>query len=199
MVDKNEILKRFADYFHHSGNVTVDDQGLVSVTDDVYMGRKRDKLPVAFDFVGDFVCAEVGLKTLEGAPNRVGRDVSLQGNLLTSLQGFPQEVGRNVRLDNNQLTDLKGLPSKLSGSLVIIYNPLTSLEGFPTSVGEVYLGYQENLPLLRTLGAQTIVLWEKSRYEVEQILNKYAGQGRAAAIDCKRDLVRAGFEGNARW
>jgi hypothetical protein len=33
----------------------------------------------------------------------------------------------------------------------------------------------------------------------EEILNRYAGQGKRALFDCQKDLEDAGFEGNAKW
>jgi hypothetical protein len=201
MVEKQKILDTFLDSFHHTGNVTVDDDGLVSVSGEVVMMREQDSFPVYFDRVGDrLVCAKIGLKTLIGGPKSVKKSVMLQGNMLTSLHGFPQILlGGEVRLDDNLLSNLKGLPSKISGTLVAIYNPLDSLEGFPEDVDEVFLPYGANLPLLRALTARKIVLWGTTTSAVEQIMNQYAGEGKRGAIRCQKALIAAGFEGNAKW
>jgi len=202
VVDKQKILDTFLDSFHHTGNVTIDDDGLVSVSGEVVMMREQDSFPVDFDRVGDkFLCAKSGLKTLIGAPKSVKKSVLLQGNMLTSLHGFPQTllVGGEVRLDDNLLSNLKGLPSRIPGTLVAIYNPLESLEGFPEDVDEVFLPYGPNLPLLRALTARNIVLWGTTTSAVQKIMNQYAGSGKRGVIRCQKELISAGFEGNAKW
>jgi len=92
--------------------------------------------------------------------------------------------------------------------MIIRETVIKSLEGFPEKIGtQLELPYTKNLPLLRTLVAEEILLvpWDNSQesadmaYKVEQILNKYAGQGKMAIFDCQKDLEDAGFEENARW
>ena len=158
---------------------------------------------------GYFGAEHCQLTNLEGAPKRIGGYFNVSGNKIKSLAGFPEHVGGAIFLHDNLLTSLKGLPETMSDDLEIHGNDLTSLEGFPRSIaGWVTLDYTPTMPLLRTLGALHVNLvvtiedgGKETKTKLQQILNdpRWIGQGRAGAIDCKRALVEAGFEGNARW
>jgi hypothetical protein len=88
-----ELLKK---YFKTTGEITIDDKGLVSCTGDLNLKyrKKWERLPVAFDKVrGNFWCDDNKLKTLEGAPTSVGGDFVCNNNQLTTLLGAPTSVG----------------------------------------------------------------------------------------------------------
>jgi hypothetical protein len=183
MVDKKEILELFKKYFKTTDEITIDDKGLVSCTGDVGLQPelKHERLPVSFDMVdGDFWCHNNQLTTLEGAPTSVGGDFGCYHNQLTTLEGAPTSVGGDFRCYHNQLT---------------------SLEGMPAVEGTLWLSYSPTLPLLRCLLAKEIQLYPKDgkHKTAEEILNRYAGQGKRALFDCQKDLEDAGFEGNAKW
>ena len=67
--------------------------------------------------------------------------------------------------------------------------------------------YSPTMPLLRCLIAKEINLYPKTNInnQIQEILNKYAGQGRKAALDCAADLLSLGkklnidLTMNARW
>ena len=59
----------------------------------------------------DFSCSDLGLISLEGAPQEVGGDFDCSYNQLTSLEGAPQEVSRYFDCSGCQsLTSLEGAP-----------------------------------------------------------------------------------------
>ena len=87
----------------------------------------------------DFSCSDLGLISLEGAPQEVGGDFDCSYNQLTSLKGAPQEVGGEFDCSYNQLTSLKGAPMIVGGGFVCSYNQLTSLEGAPIEVGKHFI------------------------------------------------------------
>lgn len=176
-----------------------------------------------------FHASSNNLTSLENCPQTVGKDFIVAYNQLTSLEGMPQDIRGNVDIARNQIDSLVGCPQKIKGYFICrnnllenfvggpvevlgemdaTENPLKNLEGFPTKLEKVYLTYYPSLPLLRTLVCKRVILvptsggWKDQNpllMKVEKILNKYAGQGRAGVIDCKRELVSSGFEGNARW
>jgi hypothetical protein len=178
---------------------------------------------------GHFDAFDNNLTTLKNAPRVVGKDFNVVGNELTSLQGMPQKIGGMIAIsannltslegcvervkgdficNSNLLTDLVGGPKVVEGSFQVAGNPLTSLVGFPTIVvGVASLTYNPNLALLRTLVAGHIGLdgptenhmRDANLLEVEHILNKYAGEGKRGVIRCQKELIAAGFEGNAKW
>ena len=188
-----------------------------------------EKIPVEFlTVVGTFRASSNNLTSLENCPQTVGKNLLVNYNQLTSLEGMPQNIRGNVEIAANQISSLVGCPEKIKGDFLCSKNllenfvggpaivlgemdatgnPLKSLEGFPTKLEKVYLTYSPSLPLLRTIVCKRVILVPTSGWKdqnlllmkVEKILNKYAGQGRAGAIDCKRELVSSGFEGNARW
>lgn len=184
MVNKEAILRTFRNLFDpfemyqdDETRLTVHDDGTLDVDGVVYLHHDVDELPIKFGVVAQFFAVERGLKTLKNMPRTVKGPCHLDGNKLTTLVGAPETVGEDLELYRN---------------------PLENLNGFPREVGgKVKLIWAKNLPLLRTLVAKEIILHGQPR--VDAILNKYAGQGRGGAIDCKRELVAAGFEGNARW
>jgi hypothetical protein len=226
VVDKDQILALLQEHFSIGGKVTIDEQGLVSCTGSVRLQTHISHLPVQFLKVsGEFLCNENQLlNSLEGAPQEVSRDFSCSNNpqlaslagaprkvvgdfscsnlpSLTSLEGAPQSVGRSFYcIRNSQLTSLEGASVTVGKDIWLSGNPLLSLESLPQITGTLFLSYRRDLPLLRCLLANKIVFWpvEKDK-TVEDILNRYAGQGEAGAFACGAELAAAGYKENARW
>jgi hypothetical protein len=155
---------------------------------------------------GAFYCNNNQLTSLEGAPQSVGGYFSCTTNQLTSLVGAPQSIGGHFGCSNNQLTSLVGAPQSVGGDFSCSDNQLTSLEGAPQSVGGTfYCDWFPTLPLLRTVMAKKVDIWKdnNSFKEVNHILNSSIknnpGSYRKAAIDARRKLIDAGYEGNAKW
>lgn len=120
---------------------------------------------------------------------------------LNTLEGCPTHVGGHFVARKNRLKDLKGAPLHVGKDIYLWGNPLESLEGFPEHVYTAIMGYSDRLPLLRLLNA-THVLWHMSApapEKVDQILERYAGQGLAGSFACAHELEVAGFKENARW
>jgi hypothetical protein len=84
---------------------------------------------------GHFNIQSAGLKSLEGAPRKVGGDFNCSlNNELTSLKGAPQEVGGHFNCLQNALTSLKEAPKRIKGIFNCGYNSLKTLEGAPEVV-----------------------------------------------------------------
>ena len=119
---------------------------------------------------GDFSCSDLGLISLEGAPQEVGGNFDCSYNQLTSLEGAPQEVGGDFRCyynhlislegapqtiggdfscSNNKLTSLKGAPQTVDGNFSCSENQLTSLEGAPQIVRGSFICYRDKLTSLK--------------------------------------------------
>jgi hypothetical protein len=195
MVDKKQIKNLLTKHFRVDGKVTINPKnGLVSVVGDVNLKEeiKTSQLPVSFEEVaGYFDCSH---------------------NQLDSLEGAPRDVGRVFSCNNNRLTDLKGAPTDVGTSFSCEDNPLASLEGAPMKVGNnFWCDYNKNLPLLRLLTYQRIMLFDVPS-QLTLILQKHAGTGRRGAIQAAREIMQAGellqkeqaldhnpFEANARW
>lgn len=149
--------------------------------------------------VDDINCNHCGLVTLTGAPKTVRGNFACYSNRLISLEGAPDRIPGNFRCTNNKLVNLKGAPSWVGGRLWFYENPIISLDGAPEHVGEaVAVSYNQSLPLLRLITYPRIVFMEAPD-SVQLIMNKYAGQGKKAALSCAADLIRAGFKDNAKW
>jgi hypothetical protein len=191
MVNVTDIETRLKKRFRITGTYKIDPvTGVVDVTGDVSLIRQVKQLGVTFGKVsGDFVCSRKMLETLVGSPKKVGERYYCSGNLLTSLLGAPEHVGTDFYcVGNNQLTSLEGLPETLKGVFFVSWNP--------------------KLPLLRSLVAKEIDLrgdlsFTNAKYgemfQVRDILNKYAGEGKPGALKAAAELIRAGFKDNARW
>jgi hypothetical protein len=144
----------------------------------------------------------MGLKTLKGGPIKAGRYLC-STNELTSLEGSPQEVSR-FSCCQNKLTSLIGAPRFILNSFDCFENPLTSLEGIPERTGAMRLSYSANLPLLRLLklsseSSFSFVNIIQGMREVTQILRRYKDGSRSSILTCQKELIDAGYEGNASW
>ena len=180
---------------------------------------KTTKIPFSFNKAdGVFKCNMLGLTTLENSPKIVTSNFNCSHNELKSLEYGPEVVGGEYWCINNELTTLSGSPEKThgffcsknqlksleGGPLEVTKefncreNPLTSLKGMPERVGEIFiLGWNDNLPLLSLLKYNRVSVHFNNT--VDDILEKYVGKKplRPAIIQCQKDLIDAGFKGNA--
>jgi hypothetical protein len=225
-IDKIKIEKLFLKFFDTNGTYTIDDQGKISVTGYAQLKHKsRDgKLPVQFSTVTkDFYCADGDLTTLLGSPKNVGGTFHCNGNKdLRSLEFSPATVKRGFYCNSCQLDSIVGSPRKMKmfncrdnnltslrgcpevEELCIRGNPLTSLEGLCISnkLRFFTLDWTPELPLLRLLMLKHSAFGDlDERSEVENILDKYrsANISRSNILACQKELIDAGFEGNASW
>jgi hypothetical protein len=158
VVDKNQIIELLNKYFDYDGDVTIDDEGLVSCTGDVELkqSHQHTTLPVAFGSVGgNFECRYTQLTTLAGAPQSVGGFFDCRYNKLTTLHGAPTSVGGTFSCSNNKLATLAGAPHTVGGYFNCSLNQLISLTGAPTSVSGGFICYNNQLTTLA--GAPQIV------------------------------------------
>lgn len=94
---------------------------------------KDGKIPVKFYRVtGNFICKNIGLKSLENCPRIIGGEFDCSNNELKDLTGGPDEVGNNYRCTNNKLESIKGVAYSIGASLESSIfncsnNPLKSL------------------------------------------------------------------------
>jgi hypothetical protein len=191
MVDEAAIKKTFRKYFDGPGFKTSAGAlrvnsltGKVTVLENVFLWQSPPDgvLPVEFE--------------------RVNFSMQIQRRHLKSLEGCPEQVRVDFNCSENQLTTLVGGPKKVGGDYRAHHNPLASLEGLATEIGGLLLlTYSTTLPLLRALVAQEILFgWEPGTAQPPfEIMKKYAGTGKRGVIRCQKELIQAGFEGNARW
>jgi hypothetical protein len=75
----------------------------------------------------------------------------------------------------------------------------------PEGCKQVILPYNRNAPILRLLVYPEVhFVWgggvTLGRHDVvNEIMAKYAGQGKSGAIKAAAELIRAGYKENARW
>ncbi len=183
MVNKDNIMRLLKRNFRTTGEITIDDEGLVSCKGNVELKQelKHERLPVSFDRIyGYFWCSHNQLETLAGTPRWVRGNFTCTSNQLTTLEGSLNSVGGDFWCFNN--------------------SSLRSLEGLPDISGTLFLSYSPTLPLLRCLLAKKVQFIPKlENKHIETILNHYAGQGEAGAFLCGAELATAGFKENARW
>lgn len=103
---------RVKDFTIHS-DCTVSVEGNVEIEpEDLIEGE----LPFKFYKVtGDFICRDLGLRTLEGCPEVVTGNFDCSENDLTSLEGGPREVGGNYDCSHKKLTSIEGCPKEFGG------------------------------------------------------------------------------------
>ena len=218
----NPLLKK---YFTILGDVTIQPDHVVDIKGQIQLKKKVKQLPVQFDRVsGDFLCQNKSLTTLIGAPRHVGGDFICYENAFTTLQGAPDYVKGSFSCGANKLVSLEGAPAHVGGNFwgggeggplltSLVGAPsyvggifsfvnglnLTSLEGAPAHVGrEFRCTWTPHLPLLRLVMYPQVHLHDCAD-KVNDIMDKYVGQGKPGAIKAAAELIRAGFKENARW
>jgi hypothetical protein len=148
--------------FSLSGDAQIDpDTLVVDVHGSVRMKSHAPEFGVQFGEVyGDFFCWNMTLKSLKGAPHRVGRDFNCESNLLTSLEHAPvhvtgsfscaynaglrslahapSHVGANFNCARCGLTSLLGAPDTIDGWFDCSHNQLTTLDHAPKQVTDLF-------------------------------------------------------------
>ena len=207
MTDQSQIDQLMKSYFvvkDYDGRPTeyLESDGVVDVElGDVKMIKAAVKLPVVFGLVsGTFEALGIGLTTLEGFPVSC-HNLYLTGNKLVNLDHCPDYLNF-MFVAHNKLKNFEG--SLRSAHLIDArHNPFESLDGFEKiTVNEIRITWNDRLPLLKLLVAKKIVVMDKLNeplQNINEILNRYAGQGRQGSLACAAELARAGYKGNARW
>ena len=127
---------------------------------------------------GDFNCSDTRLTSLKGAPSHVDGYFNCSVNKLTSLAGAPSHVGGDFSCSHNELTSLKDVHkhiTEIKGKFYAVGNPITS----------------HVLGLLLIRGVTRVYLDDK---QVEEILNRHLGKGRAGMLMAQEELIEAGLE-----
>lgn len=214
VMDEDKVRQILASDFIIKGDVEIQSDLSVNVGGDVRMTRrsKTGLIPIKFGIVdGEFRATHMNLTSLENAPDSC-HDLYVSGNRLTSLKYCPVYLG-TLDVSNNRITNFHHAPD-IVRFIHAYMNPLTSLEGFANSdsdpdaeIDYVDITFDPHLPMLRLLNAEEIHVSSPGPgyshitafQPVHDILNKYAGQGKAGALKCAAELIRAGFKENARW
>jgi hypothetical protein len=228
MTLQDQVKQTFDTYFYiRDGKAFVDGHGLVHATGIVRSRGffPGGRLPVQFHLAGDLNLSSSGLTTLEGCPPLVtGRfDASdnplthLQGGpkiasqaydvrkcKLSSLAGVPDRVGSGgLLLSVNKLSSLQGLANTHAHHVYVNLNPLQSLQHLPPHIPVLGLSWREDLPVLALVAQKqptTHVTWlhPSAPPDFLDILDKYIHKGWQWVVPCARELIKAGFKGNAR-
>jgi len=190
MVDIVQIRAVLHQFFGVYGQPSVMPDGTVHVQGDVVAKSQLPAhMPVHFgEVTGDFKMAspiQTQLVSLVGCPHTVMGSFRCVAPLIKTLEGAPRTVGKKCVISSDALTSLEHLP-KYGDTLLLRYTP--------------------HLPLLRLVD-HARVLWSYSPeyggmekgMMATHILNQYVGKGKAGALKCAGELIRAGYKGNARW
>ena len=148
---------------------------------------------------GYFNCSVNKLTSLAGAPSHVGGGFYCRGNELTSLEGAPSHIGGAFSCSSNELTSLEGVPSRVNGNFNCSNNELASLKDVYKHVTEIKGIFYANenpieshvLGLLLIKGVTEVRL---DSVQVEEILNRHLGKGRAGMLMAQEELIEAGLE-----
>ena len=127
---------------------------------------------------GDFNCSDTRLTSLKGAPSHVDGYFYCSDNRLVSLVGAPSHVDGSFSCSVNKLTSLKDVHkhiTEIKGKFYAVGNPITS----------------HVLGLLLIRGVTRVYLDDK---QVEEILNRQLGKGRAGMLQAQEELIEAGLE-----
>jgi len=153
---------------------------------------------------GGVSVARSRIKDLTHAPNQVGGSFyAYHCDNLQSLHGAPRWVGGNFLAYKCALTSLKGAPLVVKGAFDVSENPLENYDHVPEGCASVSLSYNKHAPILRLLVYPEVHFKFDQTPEphpaVNEIMHKYAGQGKTGAIRAAAELIKAGYRENARW
>ena len=153
-----------------------------------YIKPNKDGFTINFGKItGYFDCSNLGLISLEGSPQTVGKAFWCSDNQLTSLKGAPTEVGGSFNCSRNQLTSLEGAPQKVDGSFYCSSNQLTSLEGAPQKTDGDFWCSENQLTSLK--GAPQEVDGSFSCYRNQITSLEGAPQTVGGAFSCSRNKL----------
>lgn len=168
--------------------VSLDSQGRVDVVGDVQFnepsqqGTITQQLPMRFGHIeGSFIARSLKLTSLEGSPHTVMQTFNVAANQLTDLSHGPRVVFSIYQASGNYLRSLVGFPDHVGHSFTCQWNP--------------------DLPVLQAVMVKDFELDSvpSSKKQLQEIIHKYQGQGKAQLLNFALELKKAGFAGNARW
>jgi hypothetical protein len=85
----------------------------------------------------NFSLSSCYLKSCKNFPDEVGRDIDLSFlSELGSLEGLPEKVNGDLSLQYSKVKSLKGSPKKVKGSYSVHRSEIIDLEGAPEEVGK---------------------------------------------------------------
>ena len=123
-------------------NASFDEDGIISIDGSINIKSAMvysGKFLVKFGMVsGNFDCADVGLRYLDGAPHEVGGTFDCRSNKIASLKGGPVKVGGDYWCAKNLLHSLKGSPEVVPGLFSCYSNQIVNLKGCPVKVGKSF-------------------------------------------------------------
>lgn len=227
-VDRDAMEALLAKYFSINGNYVINANGTISVEGDVTLRSriKGNKLPVIFSTVsGSFDIENKNLTTLEGTPRSVGTTFNCGGNVLAtknliggpveagryeawrcgleSLEGSPRVINGDFHCFGNSLKSLAGAPQRVGGDFTCSDQSLESIDGLPDGVQQFRVDPTRSLPMLKALKCKLVYSMSVTGdYRLlMKIINKYCGDNysRKSILACQKELIDAGFEGNASW
>ena len=190
--ERESLLKKFlyipqTNRYDYDGDLNKNDLSIL-------VSEDKDGFIINFGKVtGDFNCSDLGLKSLKGAPQEVGKSFWCFRNKLTSLEGAPKEVGGFFNCSDNQLTSLEGAPKKVGGEFNCSYNQLTSLEGAPKKVGGGFYCYNNQLISLK--GAPQTVGGDFSCYKNQLTSLEGAPQKVGGNFYCRSNINLHSLDG----
>jgi len=193
----NKILK---DYFHIDGDVTIKD-GTVSVDGNVKLTKDTPYIPVQFGTVKSFYCFNKKLTSLVGSPFIVTGDYVCSRNDIKTLIGSPNEIRYDFDFSmNEELTSLEGSPTKVGGDVNCRgITKISSFNNLPEQIGgELVVEWSPDVGVLSLIKYHDVNFL--NNHIVRGILKKFYGQKplRPAIIQCQKELIDAGFRGNAK-
>lgn len=98
----------------------------------------------------------------------------------------------------------------VSGHFSSYWCGLKNLKGVPTHIGgSITITYYPGMPVLRCLAAERQISlqatvskhpgYSTERYNINEILDKHVGKGKAGAILAAAEMIKAGYKESARW
>ena len=138
----------------------------------------------------------------------INRDFEIKGTYTIDDQGVVNVVG-DVKHTAKQAR-LYVTFGSVSGNFSSYWRGLKNLKGMPTHIGgTITITYYPGMPVLRCLAAETQINLQATSHQVSgywtemhninKILDKHVGQGKAGAILAAAEMIKAGYKESARW
>lgn len=175
---------------------------LVNLHEGVYSSAKNlPGYPFDDKFIGDFICFDSDLTSLEEFPTEISGDFNCSNNELKSLTFSPQTITGFFSCSDNKITSLEGCPKIVGEWFNCSFNRITSLVGvddFIERIGDVFI-IKANPVIEGGIGLLLIknLKHVKSELYALDIIDSFIGKPELI-YDCQTMLIEKGFEAFAQ-
>lgn len=195
---------------HMIDDVTIEDDHSITVKqghDLTILTAHQKRCPVVINDIGgdsSLTVSAGSLEDLHNFPSRVGGDLMVTHQELTTLEGCPSVVGGNVNLSHNpKLSSIEGICTEIGGNLHLEHTTIVDLRGIHKQLKK--MGGYLDISSTPIVGGILGVMMIRGLTEVKctsasselgkavEIINKHLKSDERDVYACQDELIDAGY------